>query len=93
MPFDDTDVYKIIEGASYSLLDSPDPKLEATIDSLITIIGEGQEKDGYLTTWRTINPMNPPAPWVAPGKRWENLATSHELYNSGHMLEAATTHY
>src|SRR6478609_9959621 len=72
MPFDDTDVYKIIEGASNTLISEPNPKLEKLLDSLIAIIKVGQEKDGYLTTWRTINPAKPPAPWVPviEGKRW-----------------------
>ncbi len=94
MPFDDTDVYKIIEGASYSMTTIPDPKLDAYVDSLIAIIAIGQEEDGYLTTWKTIDPTVSPAPtWAPPGQRWENLATSHELYNSGHMFEAAVAHY
>ncbi|TRX39393.1 glycoside hydrolase family 127 protein [Flavobacterium restrictum] len=95
MPFDDTDVYKIIEGASNTLISEPNPKLEKLLDSLIGIIKIGQEKDGYLTTWRTINPAKPPAPWVPviEGKRWESLQISHELYNSGHMIEAAVVHY
>jgi len=95
MPFDDTDVYKIIEGASNTLISEPNPKLEKLLDSLIGIIKVGQEKDGYLTTWRTINPAKPPAPWVPviEGKRWESLQISHELYNSGHMIEAAVVHY
>ncbi len=95
MPFDDTDVYKIIEGASNSLISSPNPPLQKLLDSLIGIIKIGQEKDGYLTTWRTINPANPPADWVKveEGKRWEYLAMSHELYNAGHLFEAAAVHY
>lgn len=93
MPFDDTDLYKIIEGASYSLISSPDPVLEDYIDSLISIIAIGQEEDGYLTTWKTINPEISPAVWAEPGGRWENLVTSHEMYNSGHMFEAATAHF
>ena len=95
MPFDDTDVYKIIEGASNTLISDPNPKLEKLLDSLIGIIKIGQEKDGYLTTWRTINPAKPPAPWVPviEGKRWESLQISHELYNSGHMIEAAIVHF
>lgn len=95
MPFDDTDVYKIIEGASNSLISAPNPELDALLDSLIAIIAVGQEEDGYLTTWRTINPAQPPATWVAvqDGTRWESLAASHELYNSGHLFEAAAVHY
>jgi len=95
MPFDDTDVYKIIEGASNTLISEPNPKLSTLLDSLIGIIKVGQEKDGYLTTWRTINPAKPPANWVPviEGNRWESLQISHELYNSGHMFEAAVVHY
>ena len=93
MPFDDTDVYKTIEGAAYSLVSAPDPALEHYVDSVVAIIRTGQEPDGYLTTWRTIDPMNPPARWVKPGQRWSDLGSSHELYNSGHLFEAATAHY
>ncbi len=95
MPFDDTDVYKIIEGASNSLISAPNPQLETLLDSLISIIAVGQEADGYLTTWRTIDPAAPPADWVEvnEGKRWESLFMSHELYNAGHLYEAAAVHY
>lgn len=94
MPFDDTDVYKTIEGAAYSLINAPNPALEMYIDSIINIIAYGQEPDGYLTTWRTIDPKNPPATWVkSGGGRWFDLGSSHELYNSGHLFEAAAAHY
>lgn len=94
MPFDDTDLYKIIEGASYSLISKPNPELDAYIDSIIAIIKVGQEPDGYLTTWFTIDRKRPPAWWVNPSSsRWEHLGASHELYNSGHMFEAAAVHY
>lgn len=93
MPFDDTDVYKIIEGASYTLISNANPELENYIDSIIRIIKIGQEPDGYLCTWHTINPNKPSAPWVqASGKRWFNVG-GHELYNSGHLFEAAAAHY
>ena len=94
MPFDDTDLYKIIEGASTSLISQPNPALDAYLDSIIDIIRIGQESDGYLTTWFTIDSLNPPAPWVQPSKeRWGSEISSHELYNSGHLFEAAATHY
>lgn len=95
MPFDDTDVYKIIEGASNTLISAPNPKLERVLDSMIGIVKIGQEADGYITTWRTINPAKPPASWVPviEGKRWESLQISHELYNPGHLIEAAIVHY
>jgi DUF1680 family protein len=94
MPFDDTDVYKTIEGAAYSLINAPDPALENYLDSVISLIAYGQEADGYLTTWRTIDPKNPPARWVkSGGGRWFDLGSSHELYNGGHLFEAAAAHH
>lgn len=93
MPFDDTDVYKTIEGAAYSLTTHPDPKLDVYVDSVIAIIKVGQEADGYLTTYKTIDSTYSPAKWCAPAGKWVNEQCSHELYNSGHMFEAAAAHY
>ena len=91
-PFDDSDVYKVIEGASYTLSVTPDPKLEAYLDNLIEKIGAAQEKDGYLYTARTIDPAHP-HPWSG-NERWilEGV-NSHELYDLGHLYEAAVAHY
>ncbi|WNH11880.1 glycoside hydrolase family 127 protein [Thalassobellus suaedae] len=90
--FDDTDVYKTIEGASYSMQTYPNKKLSKYIDSLITIIGKAQEPDGYLYTFRTMNPEHTHE-W-AGSKRWEKEEDlSHELYNLGHMVEGAIAHY
>ena len=91
-PFDDTDVYKAIEGASYSIQNKANPKLEAYIDTLIMIIGGAQEPDGYLFTFRTVNAKKPHE-WIG-AKRWEKEEIlSHELYNAGHLYEAAVAHY
>jgi DUF1680 family protein len=91
-PFDDTDVYKVIEGASYTLSVHPDPKLDAYVDSLIAKIAAAQEPDGYIYTTRTIDPQNPHK-W-AGSERWElERDDSHELYNLGHLYEAAVAHY
>jgi DUF1680 family protein len=91
-PFDDTDIYKTIEGASFSLSLYPDKALEKYIDSLIIKIKNAQEPDGYLYTARTINP-NEPHLWAGK-ERWEKeRELSHELYNSGHLYEAAAAHY
>ena len=91
-PFDDTDIYKIIEGASYSMSVHPNPKLDRYVDSLINIIGKAQEADGYLYTARTIDPKHP-HPWSG-NERWVNESIlSHELYNSGHLFEAASAHF
>ncbi len=91
MPFEDTDVYKAIEGASNSLSQRPDPGLEAELDELIALIAEAQEPDGYLYTNRTIDPAHV-HPFAGP-ERWSNLVMSHELYNCGHLYEAACAHY
>jgi DUF1680 family protein len=90
--FDDTDLYKVIEGASYGLQVKKNPELEHYLDTLIAIIGAAQEKDGYLYTFRTVN-SSTPHPWMG-SKRWEQEEDlSHELYNSGHLFEAAVAHY
>jgi DUF1680 family protein len=89
--FADTDVYKFLEGASYSLLLHPDPQLKSQLDELIRLIGLVQEPDGYLYPARTLDPENPAA--GAGPERWYYLRGSHELYNSGHMFEAAVAHF
>ena len=91
-PFDDSDIFKIIEGASFSLQTFPDPNLSLTLDTLIYYIGLAQEPDGYLYTNRTIDSTHMHE-WVGK-KRWENdPQLSHELYNLGHLYEAAVAHY
>lgn len=92
-PFDDSDVYKIIEGASYSLKVYPDPELDKYLDDLIAKIASAQEGDGYLYTARTIFPNPPKVIWVDTEQRWANMYLGHELYNVGHMYEAAVAHY
>lgn len=90
--FDDTDVYKTIEGASYLMQTYPDAKMDRYIDSVLVIVAGGQEKDGYLNTARTMNPKHPHE-WVG-ANRWDEVEElSHEFYNLGHMLEAAVAHY
>jgi hypothetical protein len=88
--FDDSDVYKIIEGASYALAAKPDPALDGYLDTLIAKIAKAQEPDGYLYTARTINPAKTMA--MAGKERWTNEEESHELYNLGHLYEAAVAH-
>ncbi len=91
-PFDDTDLYKVIEGAAYTLSVLPDPTLDAYVDGLIAKIAAAQEPDGYLYTTRTINPKAPHR-WAGT-ERWQlERDDSHELYNLGHMFEAAVAHH
>jgi DUF1680 family protein len=89
--FNDSDIFKIMEAAAYSLAQHSDPVLEAQMDSLVGLIGHAQEDDGYLYSARTVDPHNP-----APGagsERWIHLQGSHELYNVGHMYEAAVAYW
>ncbi len=88
--YDDSDVYKVIEGAAYSLASHPDAALERTLDEVISMIVAAQEPDGYLYTNRTIDPSKTQP--QAGARRWSNLKASHELYNVGHLYEAAVAH-
>ena len=90
-PFDDSDVFKVIEGASYTLAVHPDPKLDKYLDDLIAKIAAAQEPDGYLYSARTTDPKCR-EDFFGP-TRWSRLVRSHELYNVGHMYEAAVAHF
>lgn len=88
---DDSDIYKVIEGAAYSLKEYPNPALEADLDAIIAEIAGAQEADGYLYTARTTDPANPPG---GIGRvRWAGERLSHELYCAGHLYEAAVAYY
>ena len=89
--YNDSDIYKSMEAAAYTLRLHPDPALDRTLDDLIAVIAKAQEPDGYLYTTRTADPAHP-APGAGP-ERWSNLRVSHELYNVGHMYEAAVAHF
>lgn len=84
--FNDSDLYKIIEGAAYSLASHPDPKLEAYVDGVIDKIAAAQWEDGYLYTFYSL-------PERQPEKRWTNVRNMHELYCAGHFFEAAAAYY
>jgi len=89
--YNDTDVYKVMEGAAYTLATEYDPEMEKYLHELIGVIAAAQEEDGYLFTPRTASPEKPV---IGIGEeRWSNLAVSHELYNVGHMYEAAVAYY
>ena len=82
--FMDSDLYKALEAASYSLATHPDPALEKQLDDIIAMLAAAQQPDGYLNSYFTVK---------EPGKRWTNLRDWHELYCAGHMFEAAVAHY
>ncbi len=82
--FQDSDVAKWIEACAYSLINSPDKKLEDIVDEVIDIIEKAQGDDGYLNTYFTVE---------RPADRWKNLLEGHELYCAGHMIEAAVAYY
>ena len=89
--FNDSDVFKVVEGAAYTLALAPDPKLEKYLDDLIVKIAAAQEDDGYLYTARTL--QNDKYTPVGGKERWSDIAHGHELYNVGHMYEAAVAHF
>ena len=98
IPFDDSDVFKIVEGAAYTLSTHPDAKLEKYLDDLIEKFAKAQEEDGYLYTARTLGfnygTKNGKTEYGMMGPtRWSNTPSSHELYNVGHMYEAAVAYY
>lgn len=84
-----SDLYKIIEGAAYSLMIEPNPDMERMLDSVIRLIGQSQQEDGYLNIAHTCGIPDPA--WI--GERPYSLVVfSHELYNVGHMYEAAVAY-
>ena len=82
--FMDSDLYKALEAAAYSLATHPDAALERQLDAIISLLAAAQQPDGYLNSYYTVK---------EPGKRWTNLRDCHELYCAGHMFEAAVAHY
>lgn len=91
--FNDSDVFKVIEGASYSLRLYPDSELEKYLDELIAKIAAAQEQDGYIYTVNTIGEYADEIFCCVSDPRWSDLKSGHELYNVGHMYEAAVAHY
>ena len=92
-PFDDSDVFKVIEGAAYALSMRPDPALEKHLEGWIARIAAAQEPDGYLYTFRTMHPDSPAHEWIHQ-ERWLNDPDlSHELYNLGHLYEAGVAYH
>jgi DUF1680 family protein len=90
--YNDSDVYKSIEAASYALAQTYDPALDAQLDELIELVAGSQLEDGYIFPAWTIDPDNP-APGVGR-ERWAYTnSNSHELYGNGHLIEAAVAHY
>ncbi len=84
MVFQDSDAAKWLEAVAYSLALFPDEELSRTADELIDIITSAQDEDGYLNTYYTVRDKD---------KRWTNILEGHELYCSGHFIEAACAYY
>lgn len=82
--FTDSDLYKSLEGISYTLATHPDPALDRRVDELIAMIAAAQQPDGYLDTWYQV---------TRPDQKWTNLRDNHELYCAGHLFEAAVAHF
>ena len=81
--FDDSDVYKALEGMAYSLINNPDPELEKKADEWIDKFAAAQQPDGYINTFYTLTGLD---------KRWTNM-DKHEMYCAGHMIEAGVAYY
>ena len=92
-PFDDTDIYKFLEGASYSLQTNPDPELQKKMEDVIQHVKAAQEPDGYLYTFRTMHPDSPAHDWIDRQRWLKDPNLSHETYNLGHFYECATAYY
>lgn len=90
LPFNDSDVFKVLEGIATVLAAHPSPELEAMADDLVARIAAAQEPDGYLYTIRTSGSAAH-SEWAGP-ERWSNIRQSHELYNMGHLYEAAVAY-
>lgn len=94
--FNDSDVSKVIEGASYCLSVAEDPALARTLLRLAGLYAAAQEPDGYLYTFQTARatlPADARVACVPRAERWDDIASSHELYNAGHLFEAAAAHF
>lgn len=81
--YDDSDLYKMIEGCAYSLMNHPNPELEKKLDDIIAKIASAQQEDGYLMTYFILGNLN---------ERWTNM-DKHEMYCCGHLIEAAIAYY
>ncbi len=82
--FQDSDLAKWIEAASYMLLWRDDPETERNIDEVVDIMKKAQLADGYLDTYYQLTDIS---------KRFTNLRDDHELYCAGHLLEAAVAYF
>lgn len=91
-PFDDSDVFKAIEGAAFCLSVQPNPAVAEQIEKMIRRMAAAQEPDGYLYTWRTMHPDSPAHDWIHPQRWLKDPQLSHELYNLGHLYEAGVAH-
>ncbi len=80
MWFSDSDVYKTLEAMAWSLAVAPDSALADKFDAIVAVVGAAQEPDGYVNSYFQHD---------APKRRWQELATSHELYCAGHLVQAA----
>jgi len=84
MPFQDSDLAKWIEAASYSLIHQPNKELEQKIDNVIDLISAAQLENGYMNTYFTV---------AKPDSKWTDFSHGHELYCAGHLIEAAVAYF
>ncbi|WP_369297245.1 glycoside hydrolase family 127 protein [uncultured Neglectibacter sp.] len=82
--FQDSDLYKWMEAAAFTLMWTKDEKLEQEMEDTVSLLAAAQQPDGYLDTYYILGDMD---------RRWTNLKDHHELYCAGHMIEAAVAHF
>ncbi len=87
--FNDSDLYKVMEGAALMLKADPNPEIEAELDRIIAIISRAQQEDGYLYMNHIVG--NPEVARMG-ARPYSHVIHSHELYNMGHLYEAAVAY-
>ncbi len=95
-PFDNPDLFKLIEGASYSLQTFPDPVLETYLDTLIGKVAMVQGTKGHLYPGHTVESMKSDSALnykTGNNKIAPDSAMRYELLKLGHLFDAAVAHY
>ncbi len=77
--YNDSDVYKWIEAAAWSLVDYPDASLRADVGRIVERIAAAQDSDGYLNTYFCRDRSS---------LRFHDLPEGHEIYCIGHLIQA-----
>lgn len=82
--YTDSDLYKWMEAAAWSLQSGDSPEIRRQLDRLTGIIAAAQEPSGYLNTYWTGE---------LASRRFTEMDRGHELYCLGHLLQAGIAYY